>query len=164
MPISGGCSSASNATTTTVAPSLEGVLAANPQLSYAAALLGLTQPDDVLRGRTAHTVFVPNNAAIDAYAREKGLPGGKQLVDAVRADPDATGAFVSNFVVDGSATAKTFTEHNGEIFDTRGGVQLTVEISNGVIKLRTSRGMITVLSVDIQSGLTVAHVVDTVIS
>lgn len=163
-PITGACSGGGDATTTTIGPSLAGVLAAYPEVSFGAELLRLTQNDDVLRGQSPHTVLVPTNAAVDAYAKNKGLAGGRELVEAVRADPSGAGAFVNNFVVDGQVNAKAFTENVGETFDTRSGIQLTIEISGGVVKLRTSNGVVTVVAVDILAGSSIAHVVDTVLS
>lgn len=154
------CSSESTTPATTVAPNLAGVLAATPDLSYSAELLRLTQTDDVLRGLSPHTVLAPTNAAIDSFARDMGFSGGQELVDAVRADPNGTGAFVSNLVVDGQVNAKAFTENVGETFVSRGGIKMTIEIVSGIVKLRTDKAVVSVIAVDISLGSTFAHVVD----
>lgn len=156
--------SESRVANTTLAPSITGLLTADPTLSVASQLLTATGRDATLASGAPYTLLVPTNEALDAYAKSIGLADADALVAAVESDPEGKGAFVANLFVEGTVTGKDFPKNAGETFQTLGGLDATIGIESGLITLATANTKTTITAVNVVTGNVTVHVIDTVLS
>lgn len=152
------------AASTTLSPSITGLLTADPTLSVASQLLATTGRGALLASGAPYTLLVPTNDALDVYAKAAGLADAEALVASVESDPDGKGAFVANLFVEGTVTGADFPKNAGETFQTIGGLDVTIGVENGLVTLATANTKATVTAVNVVTGNVTVHVIDTVLS